>query len=306
MKVLVLHTLPPPRFPPGRQRDEFDLSEAAEHVATALEHGTVAGVRGDPREIMGAIEGHRPDVVFNLCEAPGGRPDREAHAAALLEWLGIPFTGCGSETLSLCRRKERVNAILAAAGVRVPAPVDPGRPTFPCIVKPAAEDGSAGIDRQSVCDDETGLTRARARLGSPCVVQEFLPGREFAVSLWGRSAPDFWSVGETLFAHGLRLNTYAAKWDVDSVDFRDSPMTYTSDIAPSLHAAIVAVAQRTWWAVGARHALRIDLRLDVAGTPVVLDVNPNPEMSPDVGLCRATAEAGWAWSTFVSSLVAWA
>jgi D-alanine-D-alanine ligase-like ATP-grasp enzyme len=62
----------------------------------------------------------RVDLVFNLAESVGGRAEGEAAVAALLELAGVPFTGSGSETLALCRRKDRTNSILAAAGLPVP------------------------------------------------------------------------------------------------------------------------------------------------------------------------------------------
>jgi D-alanine-D-alanine ligase-like ATP-grasp enzyme len=52
--------------------------------------------------------------------------------------------------------------------------------------------------------------------------------------------------------------------------------------------------------------MRVDLRLDEAGAPRVLDVNPNPELGPGVGICRAVQEAGWTWEQFVRQQVEWA
>jgi D-alanine-D-alanine ligase len=301
MRVLVLHTLPPDVCAAGRSTSEFDLSAAARGVADALPDAVVAGVRGEPAEIMGLIEAHMPDVVFNACEAPLGRPDLEAHVAALFEWLGVRFTGSGSETLALCRRKDHTNAVLAAHGVPVPR-----TGVFPCIVKPADEDGSAGIDPDSICENARELERARARLAGPVVIQEFLPGREFAVCLWGRREPDFDSIGETTFRNGLRLVTYAAKWALDSDDYANSPIDYEAEIEARLRAAILQAASGAWRAAGIRGYCRVEVRLDAAGQPCVLDVNPNPEISPGSGICRAADEAGWTWEQFVRKQVEWA
>ena len=293
---------------PGADRvvDEFNLNDAALNVASALPDAAICGVRGDVREILALLELHQPDVVFNLCEAPLGRPDLEAHVAALMEWLGVRFTGCRSETLALCRRKDLVNPVLRDAGLPVPSAVDFARPVFPCIVKPQAEDGSAGLSQDSVCENSEELARTIARVQGPKIIQEFLPGREFAVSLWGRCQPDHVAIGETVFQKGLRLITYAAKWHVQSDEFANSPLFYNTNIAPSLREAIIAVAQDSWRAVGARQAIRVDVRLDAEGNPRVLDVNPNPEISPGVGICRAVQEAGWRWQEFVHKLVEWA
>jgi D-alanine-D-alanine ligase len=301
MPVLVLYSLPPSLGPRGRPADEFDLDEAARAVADALPGARLAAVRGDVREVLSLVEEDRPDVVFNACEAPFGRPDLEAHVAALLEWLAVPFTGSSSETLALCRRKDRVNAVLAARGVRVPR-----EGVLPCIVKPADEDGSAGIDASSVCGDAEELASARRQWSGPVVVQEFLPGREFAVSLWGRTEPEHVSIGEFCFRNGLALNTYASKWEVESADFANSTLSYATAIEPTLKSAIVAAVEGAWRAVEARGYLRVDVRLDAESRPCVLDVNPNPELAPGVGIHRAVTEAGWTWERFVRQQVGWA
>lgn len=301
MKILVLYTLPPETFDHARSRAEFDLSEGARGVAEVIPDAILAGVRGEPQEILDTVSRHQPDLIFNVCEAPLGRGDREAHVAALLEWLGIRFTGSGSETLALCRRKDLVKPVLEAAGVAVP-----GRNAFPCIVKPAGEDASVGIHAHSVCEDEEALFRARSLIEGPVVVEEFLEGREFAVSLWGATAPEFHSIGELKFNGGLRLVTYAAKWDPLSEEYGNSPIVYNEDIDSNLRAAILDSACAAWKAVGARSYIRVDVRLNAAGVPCVLDVNPNPDLSPGAGIRLGVTSAGWEWGKFVWKVIEWA
>jgi D-alanine-D-alanine ligase len=298
MRVLVLHTLPP-LF--GPRADELDLAEAARGIAEVLPEALFSAVRGDVREVLSEVERICPDVVFNACEAPLGRPDLEAHVAALLEWLGIRFTGSRSETLALCRRKDRVNALLASFGVRVPR-----EGIYPCIIKPADEDGSAGIDADSVCRDALELARARERWNGPVVVQEFLPGREFAVALWGQNSPEHASIGEFRFEGGLRLNTYASKWETESADFANATLSYAAPADSALRGAVLSAAESAWRVVEARGYLRVDIRLDSESRPCVLDVNPNPELAPGVGIHRAVTEAGWTWERFVRQQLVWA
>lgn len=297
----MLYSLVAEGLGPGRMPDEFDMHDAAQALAKALPEATICPTPGDARHILRLLDRHRPDVVFNACEAPLGRPELEAHPAALLEWTGIRFTGCGSETLALCRRKDRVNALLADSGVPVP-PAD----GFPCIVKPADQDGSVGIGLDSVCADEAAAAAARARLPGPALTQRFLPGREFAVALWGRSEAEHDSVAEYLFSEGQALNTYLSKWQVGGDEYRRAQLDYRSAIAPPLRRAILAAAAAAWRVVGARGYLRVDLRLDAAGRPCVLDVNPNPSISPETGIHRAAEEAGWTWERFVRQQLEWA
>lgn len=301
MKVLILHSLAPEGAEPGRMTDEFDLSSAVNGLRAALPEAAVAGVRGELREVLEVLDTHQPDVVFNACEAPLGRPDLEAHVAALLEWLHIPFTGSGSAALALCRRKDRTSAVLAAAGVPVPR-----AGVFPCIVKPADEDGSAGIDEQSICENEEELARARARINGPVVIEEYLAGAEYTISLWGKDEPEYFSPAHMEFSNGLRVNTYASKWDIESPDFGCTRLVYDLKLTPEFRSLLEDTARAAWRAVGARGYMRIDLRLDGDGIPRVLDVNPNPELGEDVGIYRGVTEAGWTWEQFVRKQLEWA
>jgi D-alanine-D-alanine ligase len=131
------------------------------------------------------------DLAFNLVEGLGGRAEGEAMVAALLELAGVPRTGASSETLSLCRRKDRVNAILAAAGLPVPAWALAGTGSdgqwtrFPAIVKPVDEDGSVGIWESSVVENTLELRLAVGRVGVAAMVQDFIGGRELNVAIVG-------------------------------------------------------------------------------------------------------------------------
>ena len=298
MKVLVLYSIPP-EARLDRVPVELSVTLAAEGVAGALPDAVIEGV-GEAREVLGALEKHQPGVVFNCCEAPLGRPDREPHVAALLEWLGVPFTGATSECLALCRRKDRVNPLLTNAGIAVPR--DGG---FPCIVKPADEDGSYGVWTGSICENAAEVERARGYLSGQILVEEFLPGREFTVSLWGARTPDHVSIGETLFAGGMRLKTYFGKWH-EGYESRNTPLAYDSEIEPALRAAIIEAARGAWRVVEARGYLSVDARLDQAGCPRVIDVNPNPEIAPGFGMHRAVREVGWEWPHFIRKQIEWA
>ena len=300
MKVIVLHSLPPTDLC-GRSPLEFDLEKSARDIADILPGSVIMGIRGEVDEVIGLLKTHRPDVIFNACEAPLGRPNLEAHFVALLEWVGVPFTGCGSETLALCRRKDRTKAVLAAVGVPVPR-----ANLFPCVVKPVDEDGSAGVYFDSVCEDEEARNFAVARLNGAALVEEFVPGREFAIALWGRREPEHLSFMETSFHNGARLLTYAAKWNKGSEEFVNTPYAYSTPVEPNTREAMFSAAVGAWNAVGARGYLTVDVRLDAAGNPFVLDVNPNSDLGPGVGIARAAEEVGWTWERFVRQQVEWA
>jgi D-alanine-D-alanine ligase len=135
----------------------------------------------------------RADLVFNLCEGVHGVATWEDHVVAGLEFAGIPFTGCGSWTVAAARRKAVANAILANAGLSIPPwTVVTGRLPddlpLPAIVKPAAEDASAGLDTASVVTDRKTLRSRVAALTErfdEVLVQRYIAGREFNVGFVG-------------------------------------------------------------------------------------------------------------------------
>src|SRR5204862_7529393 len=107
-------------------------------------------------------------LVFNLCEGVCGVAQWEDHVVGTLELAGIPYTGSGPWTTAAGRRKAVANTLLERAGLPVPrwtvaqGKIDDDFP-LPAIVKPAAEDASAGLDRQSVVTDRNNL---RARIAA--------------------------------------------------------------------------------------------------------------------------------------------
>lgn len=292
-RTLVLHTLPA-----DPTLIDTDLSLPAAGVAAALEDVVVEGVRGEPGELLALLHRHRPDVVFNLCEAPCGVPTWEPHVPALLAWLGQRHTGAGSEALALCHRKDRVRALLRAASVPIP-----GSGGLPAFVKPVAEHGSAGIEAGCLCRDATEVEAQRARLGE-VVVEDYLPGRELVVALWGREA-EHAAVGEVRFPAHRPFLTWEAKWLPISDDYRGTTTTYPADVSPALAAELLQAARGAWAAIGLWGYARMDLRLDAEGRPRVIDVNPNPDLTPDDGLtstsgmARAVLSAGWSWADFI-------
>jgi D-alanine-D-alanine ligase len=301
VSVLVLHTLPPERGGDGRWEWEFDLHETAAAIAAELPEAVVVGVRGDPDEMMAAIARVGPEVVFNLCEAPLCNPRLEPHAAMLFEWLGVPFTGSRSDTLALCRRKDLTKSVLAAAGVRVPR-----SGVFPAIVKPLDEDGSAGIHLDAVCQNEPEAAAVIARATGPVIVEEFVPGREFVVSMWGPGEPQCLVVGEIVFGGGVTIVTYEGKWDMESFAYVNAPLVMDRALDEALERRLLDTARRTWRATGLRGYGTVDLRLDRSGTPCVIDVNPNAALNAEGRLYRAAETAGWAWARFLRQQLEWA
>ncbi len=250
----------------------------------------------------------RADLVFNLCEGVHGVAQWEDHVVATLEFAGIPFTGCGLWTLAACRRKAVCNTLLAHAGLPVPRwTVAHGRIEddfpLPAIVKPAAEDASTGLDRHSVVGDRKSL---RARVAAmterfdEVLVQEYVPGREFNVGFVGdRTLPIAEIDFTNMPAGSWPILTYAAKWDTGSAEDLGSRPMCPAPIPQRLADRLTRVAEAAWRAMQGTGYGRVDLRVDAAGRPWVLEVNPNPDLTDAAGLSRMAQAAGWEYPELV-------
>jgi D-alanine-D-alanine ligase len=250
----------------------------------------------------------RADLVFNLCEGVHGVSQWEEHVVATLEFAGIPITGCGLWTVAACRRKAIANAILEKAGLPIPrwalahGKIDDDFP-LPAIVKPAAEDASAGLDRTSVVTERRALrTRVAAMTEQfdEVLVQQYIPGREFNVGFVGSKTLQVAEIDFTGMPEGSwPILTYAAKWHTGSAEDLGSRPVCPAQISDRLAARLVRTAEAAWRAMQGKGYGRVDLRVDDTGRPWVLEVNPNPDLTDEAGLSRMAKAAGWDYPELV-------
>jgi D-alanine-D-alanine ligase len=211
-----------------------EVGHVAEAIGAALRDagydGQLIPVDGDLADLRTRLLDLDPDCAFNLCESLAGDARLESAVPLLLELLGVPFTGSPPEVLSFGLRKDRVKQRLRAAGISTPEgrvlsrAEDPCDLPFPLIVKPVREDGSVGIWRTSVVHDEAQLARAvgavMATLRQPCLVEQFIEGREFNVALLGHPTPRVLPLSEIDFgglpAGAPHIVSYDAKWSSGS------------------------------------------------------------------------------------------
>src|SRR5881396_419890 len=250
----------------------------------------------------------RADLVFNLCEGVHGKSEWEEHVVGSLEFAGIPITGASLWTIAACRRKAVANALLAQAGLPIPrwtiaqGKIDDDFP-LPAIVKPAAEDASAGLDRQSVVSDRKSLKARIAAMTEQfdeVLVQQYIAGREFNVGIVGtRTLPvaeiDFSTMPEGTWP----ILTYAAKWHVGSLEDLGSRPVCPAQIPQRLADRLCRLAEAAWRTMQGKSYGRVDLRVDDAGRPWILEVNPNPDLTDDAGLSRMAQAAGWDYAELI-------
>lgn len=263
-------------------------------------------------------------VIFNLVES---LPQREYDCnlvPALCEACGLPVTGNPTPALIIGYDKWLTKSILVASGVTCPraVPVRPGEnpadylrrlPEPPLIVKPLEGDAGEGIDIDSVFNEHSPalvdkVREIHRRFNQPALVEQYISGREINVSILevdGR--PHVLPAAEidfSAFPPGRpHVVGYAAKWLSDSFDYQHTPRVIPAPLPPEALAAIVEAATNAWQAVGCRGYARVDMRLDAQLRPLVLEVNPNPDISPDAGFVAALAAGGFSYARFVDNCI---
>ncbi|MSR45708.1 MAG: hypothetical protein EXS13_01345 [Planctomycetes bacterium] len=341
MRVVVLHNA-------EETLEQGDAKDALAVVAVrACADAVVSGLRRlghdglllpapeQPGVLLAAIERARPDVVFSLIESYRGDAALEPAVVALLELVGVPFTGNRSLACTLALRKSIAKALLVAAGVPVAAGVvveredalaagssagDAGhallaefaaRVPFPWIVKPAAEDASHGIDAGSVVFNLAAAgaraTQIALRYHQAAIIERFIVGRELNVALLGpHAAPEVLPLRAIDFANfpagRPALVTYDSKWVAGSPDWNGTNVV-DADLPSATEARVRDVALRAWKALGLTGYGRVDLRLDVDGTPVVLEANPNPDLTPDAGFALAWGRTGATYDELLARIL---
>jgi D-alanine-D-alanine ligase len=256
-------------------------------------------------------------LVFNLFEGFCGEPETEALVPETLAELNMPFTGCEAAVLRLALDKAKVKVLLQAAGIPTadfqllnPETLSTFRLDYPCIVKPRAEDASHGISADSVVNDFPSLARqvkaVAESYGSGALVERFVGGREFNATVMGNSACTVLPVSEIVYSlsPGVpRILSFEAKWEEDSVYFKGTKVVCPAEIEAEERDYIAATALAAFKLLGCRGYARVDMRLDEAGRLNIMEVNPNPDISPGTGAARQALAAGMNYTQFVDKIV---
>ncbi|GAB4259779.1 MAG: hypothetical protein Kow0092_08210 [Deferrisomatales bacterium] len=277
---------------------EWDDAETVLAVAEALARRAEVVLLEARPDFPERVRRVRPDLVFNIAEGLRG-PGREAQVPATLELLGLPYTGSDPLTLAVCLDKAWTQAVLRQHGVATPTSAVVGGPDslaaarsvpLPAIVKPAWEGSSKGIrDDQvvrTVGELEDRVRRVLATYRQPVVVERFLPGREFTVALLGNGAdlrllPPVEIRFDRLPPGANPVYSWEAKWVWDRPEAPLRIFDCPAALAPRERQAVEDLCRRAAQALRLRDWARIDLRMDEAGVPAVLEVNPLPGVLPN-------------------------
>jgi len=305
--------------------DALDTIAQAEEVAAALcRSGYRCRLQPFHDEEIASLSRIAPDeLVFNLVESIAGSSRLIGLVPLALEHRGLPFTGSRALALLATSDKLVTKQMLTANGIATPAwlAADGTRSReLPLpgmyIIKPVTEDASIGIDQDSVVrvaaqDELQGRLKRAARLrGLPVFAEQYIPGREFNLSLLGLHTDvvvlppaeiDF----SALPPGHHPLVDYAAKWNQDSFEYHNTPRRFDFPVTDNpLLEKIKEIAHRCWSLLWLNGYARVEFRVDDTGMPLVLEVNANPCLSSDAGLAAAAARVGLDYDAVVARVVA--
>ena len=319
--AVVMHGAVDPTAGPDEQDVLVEAAAIADALTTLSYQPVTLPLTLDLDGARTVIERLKPAFVFNLVEAIGGQGRLIHLATALLDSMGVPYTGCRTEAMFLTSNKPLAKRMMAQAGIETPAWIDPDRLggarvpfAGPFIVKSVWEHASIGLDAESIVADPRKLgeiaRKRRRTMGGDWFAEAYVDGREFNVSvIAGPRGPEVLPPAEMRFIDfppdKPRIVDYSAKWDEQSFEYRNTVRSFElqAEDAPLVQ-RIGERAKACWRLFGLSGYARVDFRVDGAGTPYVLEINANPCISPDGGLVAAAARAGLSQVDLVARIIA--
>ena len=250
-----------------------------------------------------------PDVIFNLADQ--FRNDRafDQHIASLLAMGDVPFTGCSSTGLTLCKHKAISKKILSYHRIHTPhfvtiprgkRIVRPPHLRFPILVKPLKEEASYGISQASFVETDEQfrerVTFLHEKNGNDVIAEEYIEGRELYVSLLGNHRLQVLPIRELVFREvppdEPKIATYRAKWDEAYRERWGLENRFAEGLEPAVVRHIEATCKRIYHLLTIDGYARIDLRLNAQNELHFIEANPNPALAPDEDFAESALKAG--------------
>jgi D-alanine-D-alanine ligase len=318
MKVVLLHTkdaAEPPEDPVLGQIEEALRARGDEPLRVPVDN--------EVEPLVAALRKEQPDLVFNLAESFAGKSALESNVAALLNLMGLRYTGSSPSGLIVAGDKTLTKKVLTFHGIKTPqfatvyrGSVDwAGNLHFPVIIKPPQEDASLGITSKSVVRDLKGLLETIERMqkdfDQPALCEEFVDGREFYVGVIGNANVQALPVIELDFsgfpADRPKIASWEAKWGDDGegsgAEFAGTKSIFPENLAPELLEKMQQAAVDSFDALRLRDYARIDLRVTDSGDVYVIEVNPNCYLERESEFSRAAAKNGMEYPALIERII---
>jgi D-alanine-D-alanine ligase len=316
MKITVLTHL-------EKERDDKTYDVVIDQVTQGLlslgHEAAILGVHGDIDKLIRGVQDRKPDLIFNLMETFGKTQLGAVSVVGVLDVLGFPYTGGGPGEFYLQEDKAITKKLLAFDRIAFPdfavfsmdADMETGgNLRFPLFVKPLRMDASIGINGKSLVKTTKELmdrVAAIHKLKDSALVEEFVDGREFFVSVLGNTVPEALPVIEidfTGFPSGQpKVLDAKAKWDPQSPRFKGTKSVFPEDLSDETRAKLERVALDAYRALRVRDYGRVDLRMAETGEIFVIEVNASCYLEQKSEFAMAAAKAGIEYPQLLQRIV---
>jgi len=256
-------------------------------------------------KFVDAVRALAPDAVFVALHGPGGE---DGQVQAILEYLGIPYTGSGVEAAALAMDKHLTKKLIGAEGLPTAAwdlfdlsggtlPLLPGSLDLPLVIKPRYEGSSSGVSIVKTHEQWTNAMLTSAKLFPQVMAEEYVEGREFTCGVLGEEALPVVEI----VANKDEFYTYDAKY-APGGSTHIVPAEIDADLAARLQMLALSVHRL----IGLRDYSRTDFIVSKEGRPQILEVNTLPGLTPTSLLPDACKAIGISYEALIDRLVGYA
>ena len=298
-------------------KTEANVLEALRSLGHVVEH---LAIFDDLDLLRQKLQSFEPDVIFNLADQFKNNRAFDQNIVSFLEMQGLPFTGCGSTGLTLCKHKGISKKILGYHRIRVPDFVTvargkrfarPKRLKFPILVKPLKEEASLGISQASFVEsDEQFKERVQyihEKLDCDVIAEEYIEGRELYVSTLGNHRLQVFPIRELVFREvppdEPKIATYRAKWDEEYRKRWGLQNQFAEGLDAGLIVDIEQTCKRIYHLLTIDGYARLDLRVTSTNDVYFIEANPNPILAQDEDFAQSAIKAGLTYPQLVDRIV---
>lgn len=292
---------------PDDAYEEYDSPVTLEVITRALEQkGHTAVPLGGGAQFLDNVRREKIDFVFNVSEGRGTYRSREAQVPAVLEMLGVPYTGSDPLTLAVCLDKILTKKLVSMDGVPTPRWLvidnekelaDAGLDDFPypAIVKPAAEGSSKGIRLTSLAENAAAAEKEMAGVLrsylQPVMLEEFIDGVEVTAGVIGNSPVKVIGMMSILPKKQEKHFVYSVevKRDYENLVDYQSPPQLPRETLEKLE----EYSLQAFKTLGCRDFSRVDFRVGTDGVPYFIEINPLPGLGTYSDLIIMGVKMGW-------------
>ena len=299
------------------RKTEADVLKALGELGHTVEH---LAIYDDLDPLRQKLQTFEPKVIFNLADQFKNNRGFDQNIAAFLAMHSVPFTGCGSVGMMLCRHKGISKKILSYHRILVPNFVmiprgkrisRPRQLRFPILVKPLKEQASLGISQASfVENDEQFRERVQfihEKYDNDVIAEEYIEGRELYVSVLGNHRLQVYPIRELVFREvppdEPKIATYKAKWDEEYRKRWGLENRFAEGLEPALEARIIQACKRIYRLLTIDGYARIDLRLTRDNELYFIEANPNPMLADGEDFALSAQKAGLSYPDLIERIL---